>query len=156
MPDPEDSHLADIVSLSREQYASNRVDVEDEIRSRHSDGADVGSRAVAATVNAQSPAGSTAPAGSHSASQEQIPNSPRSEFLAALRNPELPANGHASMQDHGGSRGQGSEHRPATHDSRTGDRPAQAQAAKPIDRTRNDEAVRAAILSVQAKLKHQR
>jgi len=146
MPDPEDSHLEDIVKLSREHYASNRVDVEDEIRSRHTDGADQGSRAVAATVDANNNINTLTPARANTASFEQIPNNPKSEFLAGLRNPEVPAGGSDPIQSHNGSGGQGSDHRPAV----------QAKATKPVDRARNDEAVRAAIARVQANLKRQR
>jgi hypothetical protein len=145
MPDPEDSRLEDIVKLSREHYASNRVDVEDDIRSRHSDGADLGSRAVAATVNAQAQGDIHGPNGAPAASHEQIPNNPKSEFLAALRNPGMSTDGPSSAPSHGNSRGQGNDYRAV-----------QERAAKPIDRDRNDEAVRAAILRVQANLKHQR
>jgi len=108
MPDPEDSHILDIVKLSREQYASNRVNVEDEIRSRHSDGADVGARAVAATVDAQSQGGTIGASGVSSTGFEQKPNNPKSEFLSALRNPDASASGSSSAPSHGESRGQGS------------------------------------------------
>lgn len=150
MPDPEDSHIQDIVKLSRDQYASNRVDVEDDIRSRHSDGADVGARAVNATVNAQSAGDASSAVGAHLASNEQRPNSPKSEFLAALRNPEIGINGALQNPSRSDSRGASGS------DRRSNDNPGTAHAAKPIDRTRNDEAVRAAIARVQAKIQQQR
>ncbi len=147
MPDPEDSHLEEIVKLSREQYASNRVDVEDEIRSRHSDGADLGSRAVSTLVDSHAQNGAVPQDSGAPSQSEQIPNNPKSEFLAALRNPEPGTSPIPTSSGRGDSRGQGSGRN---------DRPVPVNAAKPIDRAHNDEAVRAAIQRVQANLKHQR
>jgi hypothetical protein len=113
MPDPEESHFDEIVAISRERYASRRDEVETEIRGRHDDHPeaqpDRGSRAVEAAIAAglASPAqgeamlkgtASESPRDNQlgakpttdTTSTEQEANKPRSEFLAALKNPNLP------------------------------------------------------------------
>ena len=79
-PDPENNLFDRIVVNSRDAYASHRQEVEDDIRSRtNDDGSSPGDRAVDQLIQ-------TAPA-----SGDQKPNEPKNEFLAALKNPDLPA-----------------------------------------------------------------
>lgn len=74
MPDPEYDRTPQIIQMSQERYASIRGEVEADIRSRTAGGSDEGARAVNAAT----------------AAQEQKPNKPKSEFLNALKNPNLP------------------------------------------------------------------
>ncbi|MBW4061871.1 DUF87 domain-containing protein [Candidatus Saccharibacteria bacterium] len=82
-PDPENDLFEKIVLNSRSVYASDRASVEADIRSRTEDGPSVGDRAVDNVV-------STNPITSNMTSADQTPNTPKSEFLAALKNPNLP------------------------------------------------------------------
>lgn len=143
MPDPEDSHMSDIVRLSREQYASNRTDVEDDIRRRHSDGTDLGSRAVGAVLDGKPEPGqgSLVPAAAGGSLYEQKPNESRSQFLSALKNPDATTANNQTV-----------ERRPGATPSRVGEQPRVQTPARPIDTKRNDEAVKAAIAKIQASI----
>lgn len=83
MPDPEFDYTPQIIELSRKSYASHRDDVEVDIRSRTA----TGEEAAAAKQGAE--AGQTAaPVGGSPLTQSE--HEPKSEFLAALKNPNLP------------------------------------------------------------------
>jgi hypothetical protein len=91
MPDPENDMSEEIVRLSRQQYASRRADVEEDIR-RRQEGEDLagpavdqGARAVGVLADGRpAPAGGVLLGG-------QNPNKPKSEFLNALQNPTTTA-----------------------------------------------------------------
>jgi hypothetical protein len=88
MPDPENDLTDEIVRLSRDNFASKREEVELDIRGRTA-GAEVGARATDAIVDSKAGPGAPTPS---SAPGVQTPNTPpKSEFLAALKNPTMPA-----------------------------------------------------------------
>ncbi len=94
MPDPENDLTERIIAETRQHYASKRDDVEADIRVR-TDGAtapvDAGARAVGVAMNARNAGNTVEPLPAGISSSEQTPNTPpRSEFLAALKNPDLP------------------------------------------------------------------
>ncbi len=94
MPDPENDLTDEIVRLSRENFASKREDVEADIRSRTA-GAEVGARATDAVIDGKTPAPS------HSSTVQNPNTPPKSEFLAALKNPSLPPVQRGSEQRRG-------------------------------------------------------
>lgn len=153
MPDPENDLSERIIAASRENYASQRAEVEDDIRSRTADTTDVGARAVAAN-------GGSAPLAS---SDDQKPNTPKSEFLAALKNPDRPANPAPRREESqytNKASGPFPKREPdAPKPHQTGEKRRHDNSGKGSERRgsgrsddRND-AVRAAIAEVQSKLK---
>ncbi len=181
MPDPENDLSNKIIALSRERYASTRQQVEDDIRSRQ-DGTDAGSRALDVTSADRTPLAQ--PGASNPTGQvligDQKPNTPKSEFLAGLKNPNLPpaapsSGGHSgqrtsagpfpyrplSQQRRGderrpqGGQGSGQPHRGGTQGGHSGgERRNQPSERRDGDdrRQHQNAAVREAIAAVQANL----
>ncbi len=110
MPASEADYSAQIVQLTRERYATDRATVEADIRSRTATGEE--SAAAKAEEGAQSTPG---------ASPERKPNS---EFLSALKNPNLPPAAAAQSQNRpsggGGNNDRRNDHRGGS--DRGGDR----------------------------------
>jgi hypothetical protein len=98
-----------IISVSRQRYASSREAVEIDINARTTSGQQQSSERPA-----PGQPGGGRPALSSSLSDAQIPNRPRSEFLGALQNPELPP-----VPAGGEQRGRGSysDNRPPRRDN---------------------------------------
>ncbi len=165
MPDPEQDQSPKIILASQQQYGSSKTEVETDIRNRTEEGnssdagapADVGSRAVA-TI-AQSREGAAQPAFSGG---DQKPNKPKSEFLSALQNPNLPP---APPQPHYDNDRRGAGNSDRRDSNRRDDRPGNNRGDRPGDRNQprrnnerrgntdaRNEAVRQAIQSVQANL----
>ena len=121
MPDPENDLTAQIIRESQERYASSRAEVEADIRSRSEDGGgiDQGARALGNVLPDGRPTTPGAPGAPVTAAPaaltfDQKPNKPQSEFLAALKNPDLPATPRPEYRD---TRNDGPGER------RSGDRP---------------------------------
>ena len=175
-PDPEDDLFDKIVINSRHAYASDRAEVEADIRSRTEDGPSIGDRAVEAVVSTSGPAiSSNMPAG------DQKPYTPKSEFLAALKNPDgnnpAPVNERAGERrpDYSGERRpeqpaakryaykprdpeQGSNQTPAPATTTSDTRPRDGQGSQRViaPAPRNDSAIRDAIAAaMQAKTESQ-
>jgi hypothetical protein len=113
MPDPDNDLTDEIVRLSRENFASKREEVELDIRSRTA-GAEAGARATDAVIAGKAPTSAAA-----TEPDDQNPNKPKSEFLAALKNPNLPPAGQGSRgAPRRDNRGRQPDHRRATEESR--------------------------------------
>jgi hypothetical protein len=98
-PDPEDDLFDKIVVLSRDRFASRRTEVEADIRRRNDSGSSHdGDRALDTSLQAKAAL----------SGQEQKPYTPKSEFLAALKNPDA-----ASSANSGAGESKRYEHRPA-------------------------------------------
>ncbi len=165
MPDPEHDYTPQIVELSRTQYTTPRGHVEDDIRTRTQETQDEGTRAVGASAAAGQPALS----GSASLG-DQKPNTPKSEFLAGLQNPNLPpvqhqprregrgdgrggqskhsgGGGGGGFKSHGGHSGGGNQQGGGGGDRRD-------QRPRPEHSDQRNQAVREAIQAIQAAQAH--
>jgi hypothetical protein len=87
MPDPENDLTDKIIQLTRERYASRRDLVDADIRTRTAGADDEVGRTPAAAGARPGTPGTLAPTGALATTSERKPNS---EFLGALRNPDLP------------------------------------------------------------------
>ena len=126
MPDPDNDLTDEIIRLNRENFASKRDEVELDIRSRTAGATAPGARATDAVLDGKAPAGATPATSAHPGEQE--PNKPKSEFLAALKNPTTSQQRHEPRRGNdnrgsggGGNRGRQPEHR----------RPAVAEESRP-------------------------
>ena len=141
MPDPEADLTDKIIEQSRAQYASNREEVELDIRARTEE-TEVGARALATQIDTPKP-------GAHPytprTENDQKPNTPKSEFLAALKNPDAPA--HAPQRDDRRGDRSNDNRRNDNHNKSAGPFPKRGESSAP-----RNEAVRAAIANVQSNL----
>ena len=98
MPDPENDMTDKIIEQSRTNYASDRIAVEADIRSRTD-----GGEPTPTARDASTPA--PAHAAAATASAVQNPNRPKSEFLSNLKNPNLSAAPTQPRRDNRDNRG---------------------------------------------------
>ncbi len=156
MPDPEQNLSDRIISISRERYASGREEVEAAIRSRTDESTDQGARTVGVAVGEGSPGQPTSAPGF-----DQKPNKPKSEFLAALQNPNLPPTQAQPRPERKRGEGDGTfsnAQRDANNRRDNSQRPAPQHPPRQREQRGKDgrnEAVRQAIQAVQADLAQQ-
>jgi hypothetical protein len=148
-PDPENNLFDQIVVNSRAAYASERADVETDIRSRTEDGQDQGARAVDTMIDSR-PAAPLPGATPSRKPEDQKPNTPKSEFLAALKNPEHTPAPQPNREEQPQNQNQNSQNRSNQNRHHDNRKPQQGSGAHRSDKDSRDAAVRAAIRDVQS------
>ncbi len=154
MPDPVHDLTPAIIEQSRARFASKRADVEADIRARTDDGSSQsqGARALDQITDTK-PAAPRPGATPSRKPEDQKPNTPKSEFLAALKNPEhvpspQPQSGRGPEQKY-----QNGSNKPNQNRHQDNRRPQQQRGSagnNPNDREARDAAVRTAIRDVQS------